>query len=88
MGLCISNKRSLKEEGLAFIRSNKTKKDDVSGWHFQFQSCVYLGNFQDGTLFIHTSWAYRKPSLRINLPFFFFERGGSMQRSVNFEISL
>ena len=64
MDLCISNKRSLKEEGLAFIRSNNTKKDDVSGWHFQFQSCVYLGNFQDRTLFIHTSWACRKPSLR------------------------
>ena len=63
MGLCISNKRSLTEVGLAFIRPNDTKKD-ISGWHFQFQICVYLGNFQDGTLFIHTSRACRKPSLR------------------------
>ena len=65
MVLCISNKRSLlKKEGSAFIRSNNTKKNDVSEWHFQFQSCVYLGNFQVGTLFIHTSWACRKPSIR------------------------
>ena len=54
MSLCSKNKRSIKEEGLAFIRSNNTKMY-VSGLHFWFQSCLYLENFQDGALFIHTS---------------------------------
>ena len=29
MGLCSKNKRSIKEEGLAFIESNNTEKDGI-----------------------------------------------------------
>ena len=50
MGLCISNKRSLKEEGLPLSGQIKLKRMMSQGGILQFQSCVYLGNFQDGTL--------------------------------------